>query len=92
MTKRKKRPTYTDEFKRDAVRLVEQGMSFAQVAKDLGVSPHSLRSWHKSLSQDKALEEDERAELMRLRKENHILKQERDILKKAAAFFAKEST
>ena len=96
----KVRRTYTREFKVEAVKLVtEQGYSVAEAARSLGVHETLLRSWKQAL-QDKgpdafpgqgklpAVEE----ELRRLRAENKRLLAERDILKKAAAFFAKEAT
>ena len=64
--------------------------------RDLGVSEQSLRNWVKQIAIDSGeragLTTEERDELRRLRRENRILKEERDILKKAAAFFAREST
>jgi transposase len=92
-----KRPRYSAEFKADAVRLVEeQGLPVARVARDLGVHQNTLRNWvekvrYDSLGSEGPAGEDERAELARLRRENRILREEREILKKAAAFFAKES-
>ena len=93
------RRTYTAEFKTEAVKLVtEQGYSVAEAARSLGIHETLLRSWRQAL-QDKgdqafpgqgklpAIEE----ELRRLRAENKRLLAERDILKKAAAFFAKEA-
>jgi transposase len=94
------RRTYTPEFKAEAVRLVtEQGYSVAEAARSLGVHETVLRSWKQALQskgnqafpgQGKlpAIEE----ELRRLRVENKRLQAERDILKKAAAFFAREAT
>lgn len=85
---------YTDDFKRDAIRLVEQeGLPVAQVARDLGVNVNSLHNWLKKHREERGddVSESEQEELQRLRRENRILKEERDILKKAAAFFAKES-
>ena len=85
---------YPKEFKEEAVALVrDQGYSVAEAAKSLGVTPKRLYDWR--AQQDKALEEpslenDERAELVRLRKENKQLRMEKEILKKASAFFAKE--
>ena len=90
MSKRKRR-TYTDEFKAEAVKLVtEQGYSVAVAARNLGVSANSLRNWKqklKSVNEDETMTEDEQMELARLRKEVRRLRMERDILKKATAFF-----
>lgn len=89
------RRKFTREFKLSAVKLVhEQGYSIAQAARSLGVDPNSVRYWVKQLSDqpgcvpsgDGALV----AEIQKLRKENARLLVEREILKKAAAFFAKE--
>jgi transposase len=90
------RRPYPPEFKAEAVRLLrESGKSFPQVAKDLGIAAGSLRSWARQAEIDRGerpgLTTEEREELRRLRKENKILIQEREILKKAAAFFAKET-
>jgi transposase len=94
------RRSYTAEFKAEAVRLVtEQGYSVAEAARSLGVSENLIRSWKHALQakgenafpgQGKlpAIED----ELRRLRGENKRLLAERDILKKAAAFFAREAT
>jgi transposase len=78
------------------VRLVSaSGKSLSQVARDLGVSVESLRSWVKQSQIDQGerpgLTTEEKEELRRLRRENRILLEEREILKKAAAFFAKET-
>ena len=96
---KKPRQKYTREFKVEAVRMVtEQGLSIAQVSRDLGVSANMLGRWKKQFAEDpgfafpgkgKLKPQDE--ELRRLRRENAILRQERDFLKKATAFFAKES-
>jgi len=89
------RRRFTREFKLSAVKLVnEQGYSIAQAAKSLGVNPANLRGWVGKFSDqagvapsgDGALA----AEIRRLRRENAQLLMEREILKKAAAFFAKE--
>jgi transposase len=87
---------YPEEFKREAVELLRtSGRPLAQIARELGVSTESLRLWRKHAAIDagerEALSSEEREELRRLRHENRILKQERDLLKKAAAFFANES-
>jgi transposase len=95
MAKRKRR-SYTDEFKREAVRLVsEEGYSLAAAARNLGVHANLLRTWKQKLEAEMeqyeaGLTEDERMELARLRVENKRLRMERDILKKATAFFANE--
>jgi transposase len=88
-------PPYTDEFKREAVKLLRCGdRTVPQLAKELGVSQGSLRTWAAQLDVDEGktegLSSAERDELKRLRRENRILAEEREILKKAAAFFAKE--
>jgi transposase len=97
MTKRKRR-AFTAEFKADAVRLAKASdRSIGQVAKDLDLTETALREWVKRADVDAgkgppdALTTAEREELVRLRRENKRLLMERDILKKAAAFFAKES-
>ena len=91
------RPPYPLEFRAEAVRLVrESGKSISQVARDLGVSTESLRNWIRQheidCGQREGLTTSEREELQRLRRENRILREEREILKKAAAFFAQETT
>lgn len=89
-------PPYSEEFKREAVRLLRSGdRSVPQLAKDLGVSQGSLRTWAAQLDVDEGkaagLSSAEREELKRLRRENRVLTEEREILKKAAAFFARET-
>lgn len=76
--------------------MVRGGRSITDVAESLGVSPQSLRNWVKRTQlelheRDDGLRSEEREELRRLRRENARLKQERDILKRAAAFFARET-
>jgi transposase len=88
---------YTREFKISAVKLVnEQGYSVVDAAKSLGVDPHSVRAWVEKFGVEAGLaptgEGAMAAELRRLRKENARLLMEREILKKAAAFFAKEQS
>ena len=91
------RPPYAPEFRRQAVELVRSsGRSIPQIADELGVSPQSLRNWVRQTALDSGerrdgLTSDEREELRRLRRENARLAQERDLLKRAAAFFAKET-
>ena len=96
MTKRKRR-TFTTEFKRDAVRIFESGeRSLTEVARSLDVGTSVLGSWvtqytsDASKSSSGALTTSERDELVRLRREIRQLREDREILKKAATFFAKE--
>lgn len=95
---KKKRRAFSPEFKAKAVRLYQSGeRSIAQVAVDLDLTESSLRNWVKQAEVDAgagppdALTTAEKEELGRLRRENKRLKQERDILRAAATFFAKES-
>jgi transposase len=92
------RRNFTDEFKAGAVALVlEEGKTPAQVVKDLDLTASSLSKWLEQARADKGkstrgtLTTEEKEELARLRKENRVLPLEREILKKAAAFFAKEN-
>jgi transposase len=93
------RRQFSREFKLEAVRLVkDRGVSVAQAARDLDVHENVLRKWMRELAAapqqafpGKGLMKPEQAELERLKKENAKLRMERDILKKAAAYFAKES-
>ena len=94
-----KRRQFSGEFKREAVRLVrERGVSVAEAARDLDVHENVLRKWIRAVEEDAnqafpghGQMKPELAEIARLKKEVAKLKMERDILKKAAAFFAKES-
>ena len=94
---RRTRRTFTDDFKAGAIRLVlDEGQTVAAAARDLGLTESSLRNWVEQARADRTkgktgLTTAEREELARLRKENRVLQEERDILKKAAAFFAKQS-
>jgi transposase len=87
--------TLTLEFRREAVQLLRSsGRSVPQLAAELGCSPQSLRNWSRRLDVDDGrqpgVSSDEREELRRLRRENRILTEEREILKKAAVFFAQD--
>ncbi len=85
---------YSKEYKEEAVALVrEQGYSVPEAAKALGIASNILYRWKMQIDaqlEDKLLSADEREELKRLRKENRNLRMEKEILKKASAFFAKE--
>ena len=91
------RPPYPPEFRAEAVRLVRSGGKLiSEVAEDLGVSEQTLRNWVRQGDLDDGRRSDgltssEQEELRRLRRENRVLRQEREILKKAAAFFARET-
>lgn len=95
---KRSRRRHTAEFKAGAVRLVlEEGRAISEVSNDLGVHRSMLTNWVRQARVDAgkgpmgALSTTEREELAKLRKENRVLRLERDILKKAAAFFAKEN-
>ena len=88
------RRRFSDEFKEEAVKLItEQGYKVSEAARNLDINASMLRRWQRELSpeSDGSIDADEKAELQRLLKENKTLRMEREILKKAAAFFAKES-
>ncbi len=89
------RPPYPEEFRREAVELVRQGRSVSDVAEALGVSQQTLRNWTRQVDVDAGVREglssDDKEELTKLRRRVRVLEQEREILKKAAAFFARES-
>jgi transposase len=92
---RPQRRHFSPEFRDEALRLVQQSEdSIAKIARDLGLSRVTLRNWVVKATAPRpkeALTETERAELARLRRENRRLQMERDILKKATAFFARQS-
>ena len=90
-------PPYPPEFRMEAIRLARSsGKPHAQLARELGLTSETLRLWLKQADLDEGkrgdgLTTDEQEELRRLRRENRILREEREILKKAAAFFAQET-
>ena len=94
----RKRRSFSRDFKLAAVKkVVEQGLSCREVARDLQVSDNLIRNWRRDFEADGTLQAESgenpsvEAELKRLREQNRQLKMERDILKKATAFFAKEN-
>ena len=99
MSSNRVRQRYTVEFKDDAVRLVtEQGYSCAEAGRRLGINANNIVRWVRQHRDQQEYDERDdlspkqlQAEIQRLRKENKRLQMEREILKKAAAFFAKES-
>lgn len=88
------RKIFTDSFRKEAVQLaLTSGLSRDQVAEDLGVGKSTLSKWLTQHRHDDLISgphDDVHKELARLRKENRILREERDILKKATAFFASQ--
>lgn len=91
---RRRQPRYSAEFKAEAIRLVRTSReSLPTIARDLGVSRWALRAWVERTRPpaEAPLTTDERTELVQLRREVRQLRDERDILKKATAFFAKQS-
>ncbi len=93
---RRERRKFTDEQKTEAVKLVRDVGSISQVAKDLDLTESALRNWVRQADIDAgngpegALTTEEKEDLRRLRRENKTLRMERDFLKKAAAYFAKD--
>ena len=98
MTSSKQTAGYPPEFRAEAIRLARtSGKPYRQIARDLGMTTETLRQWVKQADLDEGKRQDgltteEREELRRLRRENRILREEREILVKAAAFFARETT
>jgi transposase len=94
---RRSRRSFSDEFKEGAIKLIlDEEKKIPETARNLDLSESLLRGWVKQAEVDRSggkagLTTEERAELARLRRENRVLRMERDILKKAAAFFAKEN-
>ena len=92
----KTRPPFPAEFRREAVKLMrDSDKPVPQLARDLGVSENTLRNWSRQADVDagerEGLTSEQLEELRRLRRENRTLQMEREVLKKAAAFFARES-
>ncbi len=95
MTQRTRR-SFTADFKREAVRLTQtSGRTISQVAEDIGIGLSTLTRWKRKYQEADLLsgpQDDVEKELARLRKENRLLREERDLLKNAAVFFAKETS
>ena len=93
---RRRRRSFTPEYKAEVAQLCLAGeRSMAAIAGDLGLAPRTVRNWVAEAEGDgevaNGLAASEREELSRLRKENRVLREERDLLKRATAFFAKET-
>jgi transposase len=93
---RRKRREFSDEFKARTVQLIESsGKSLNEICRELDLTPSAVRRWVAQAKVDSGeragLSSAEREELTRLRRENRVLREEREILKKAAAFFAQET-
>ena len=92
----KSKPPYPDQFRREALELVRNGRSITDVAESLGITAQSLRNWRRQDERDRGERDDglasaEREELRELRRRVRRLEQERDILKRATALFARET-
>ena len=90
-------PPYAAEYRRRIIELARSGRPIAQLAREFEASANAIRKWVKQSGLDEGLRSDglttaEREELSQLRKEVRVLREERDILKKAAAYFARETT
>ena len=94
MNQKRQYKTYTKAFKEEAVALViDQGYAVPEAAESLGIRANLLYGWKQQFEDKQSsavLADDERSELMKLRKENKQLRMEKEILKKASAFFARE--
>ncbi len=94
MSQKRAYKQYSAEFKEEAVALVsDHGYTVPEAAKSLGINPNMLYRWKEKMDAKNSgnqVSESEREELLRLRKENRNLRMEKEILKKASAFFAKE--
>lgn len=89
------RPPYPPEFKEEAIRLMRSSEKpLARISRELDVAEQTLRNWRKQEEIDEGeregLSTDEKEELRRLRRENKVLRQEKEVLRKATAFFARE--
>jgi transposase len=89
------RPPYPPQFKEEAIKLMRSSeKSLAQISRELDVAEQTLRNWRKQQEIDEGeregLSTDEKEELRRLRRENKVLRQEKEVLRKATVFFARE--
>ena len=92
----KRRPPYPPEFRRQMVELARSGRTPEELAREFGPTAQSIRNWVRQADLDEGkrtdgLTSEERAELTQLRRENRTLREEREILKKAAVWFAQET-
>lgn len=86
------KPNISDEFKRDAVvQITERGYPVAEVSQRLGVSPHSLYAWKKQFAKVASGDANKDAEIRQLKRELARMTEERDIIKKATAYFARDA-